>query len=94
MNDYMTVVKTENLSKTYKTGEAETHALIKANISIKRGEAVAIIGSSGSGKSTLLHLLGGIDRPTEGKVFIEGEDIYSHDDEARLRWVEISDELE
>jgi putative ABC transport system ATP-binding protein len=76
-----TVVKTEHLSKTYLTGESETFALINAEISIERGEAVAIIGSSGSGKSTLLHLLGGIDRPTEGKVYIEGEDIYMHDDE-------------
>jgi putative ABC transport system ATP-binding protein len=75
------VVKTENLSKTYRTGETEVRALIDASISIGRGEAVAIIGSSGSGKSTLLHLLGGIDRPTEGKVFIEDEDIYAHDDE-------------
>ena len=75
------VVKTENLSKTYRTGETEVRALINAGISVERGEAVAIIGSSGSGKSTLLHLLGGIDRPTEGKVFIEGEDIYAHDDE-------------
>ena len=75
------VVKTENLSKTYRTGETEVRALIDASISIERGEAVAIIGSSGSGKSTLLHLLGGIDRPTEGKVFIEDEDIYAHDDE-------------
>ncbi|MCL1821153.1 MAG: ABC transporter ATP-binding protein [Oscillospiraceae bacterium] len=77
----MMVVKTENLSKTYRTGETEVRALIDASISIERGEAVAIIGSSGSGKSTLLHLLGGIDRPTEGKVFIEDEDIYAHDDE-------------
>ena len=76
-----TVVKTENLSRIYKTGETDVHALNNANISIERGEAVAIIGSSGSGKSTLLHLLGGIDRPTKGKVFIENEDIYAHNDE-------------
>ena len=75
------VVRTENLSKTYQTGETEVRALIDATISIERGEAVAIVGSSGSGKSTLLHLLGGIDRPTEGRVFIENEDIYAHDDE-------------
>jgi len=77
----MAIVKTENLSKTYQTGQTKVRALIDATISIECGEAVAIIGSSGSGKSTLLHLIGGIDRPTEGKVFIEDEDIYSHDDE-------------
>ncbi|MCL1964569.1 MAG: ABC transporter ATP-binding protein [Firmicutes bacterium] len=76
------IVKTKNLSKIYQSGETEVHALTDASISIERGEAVAIIGSSGSGKSTLLHLLGGIDRPTKGKVFIEGEDIYKHNDEA------------
>ena len=76
------IVQTENLSKTYQTGETEVKALINANIAVERGEAVAIVGSSGSGKSTLLHLIGGIDRPTEGKVFIENEDIYAHDDEA------------
>ncbi len=75
------VVKTENLSKTYQIGEMQVHALKGAGIAIKRGEAVAIVGSSGSGKSTLLHLIGGIDRPTDGKVFIEDEDIYSHGDE-------------
>jgi len=75
------IVRTENLSKTYQTGETEVRALINANIAVERGEAVAIVGSSGSGKSTLLHLIGGIDRPTEGKVFIENEDIYAHDDE-------------
>ncbi len=75
------VVKTENLSKTYQIGETQVHALKGASITIQRGEAVAIVGSSGSGKSTLLHLLGGIDRPTDGRVLIEEEDIYSHSDE-------------
>ena len=76
------VVRTENLSKTYETGETEVHALKNASITIERGEVVAIIGSSGSGKSTLLHLIGGIDRPTDGKVFIEGQDVNAFDDEA------------
>ena len=75
------VVKTENLTKIYRTGETEVRALAGANIAIYRGEAVAIIGASGSGKSTLLHLIGGIDRPTDGRVLIEGEDIYRHSDE-------------
>jgi len=76
------IVSTENLSKTYDSGDIEVRALIAASIVIEPGEAVAIVGASGSGKSTLLHLLGGLDRPTEGKVFIEGQDIYSFDDEA------------
>lgn len=75
------IVQTENLKKIYQTGELAVHALRGVNIGIERGETVAVIGASGSGKSTLLHLLGGIDRPTEGKVFIEGQDIYAHDDE-------------
>ena len=75
------VLKSENLSKIYNSGLAEVRALAGVNICIERGESVAIIGTSGSGKSTLLHLLGGIDRPTSGKVFIENEDIYAHDDE-------------
>lgn len=81
------ILQTENLKKIYQTGELAVHALRGVNISIERGETVAIIGTSGSGKSTLLHLLGGIDRPTEGRVFIEDEDIYAHDDEtlAQLR---------
>ncbi len=77
----MVVVRTENLSKTYGRGETAVHALRSVSVAIARGEAVAIVGSSGSGKSTLLHLMGGIDRPTDGKVFLEGEDIYAHDDE-------------
>lgn len=75
------VVRTENLTKTYKTGETSVTALNCANISIERGEAVAVVGASGSGKSTLLHLIGGVDRPTEGRVFIEEQDLYSHNDE-------------
>ncbi len=73
----MEVVRTENLTKSYGRGEAKIDALKKANLSINQGEIVAVIGPSGSGKSTLLHLLGGVDKPTEGKVYINGEDIYS-----------------
>lgn len=75
------IVRTENLKKTYSGGESAVHALRGVDISIARGESVAIIGASGSGKSTLLHLIGGIDRPTEGKVFLEGKDIYAQNDE-------------
>jgi putative ABC transport system ATP-binding protein len=74
-------VRTENLKKTYSDGETAVRALCGVTLSIARGESVAIVGSSGSGKSTLLHLLGGIDRPTCGKVFIEGKDIYTQNDD-------------
>ncbi len=73
----MITLKTENLSKTYGKGDTKVDALIDANIEIKQGEFVAVVGPSGSGKSTLLHLLGGLDRPTSGKVIIDGTDIYS-----------------
>lgn len=73
-------VRTENLKKTYLSGENAVHALRGVNVEITRGESIAIIGSSGSGKSTLLHLIGGIDRPTDGKVFVGGKDIYSQND--------------
>ena len=72
-----TILKTENLCKYYGDGENQVKAVQNAEIEIKRGECVAIIGKSGSGKSTLLHLLGGLDRPTQGKVFIKGEDIFN-----------------
>jgi putative ABC transport system ATP-binding protein len=73
----MEVVRTENLTKSYGRGEAKIDALRSANLTINQGEIVAVIGPSGSGKSTLLHLLGGVDKPTEGKVYINGEDIYA-----------------
>ena len=73
-------VKTENLKKTYLSGENAVHALRGVNLEIMRGESVAIIGSSGSGKSTLLHLIGGIDRPTEGGVIVGGKNIYEQND--------------
>jgi len=72
----MRFVKAENLKKIYKTEEGYVEALKGVNIEIEKGKMIAIMGPSGSGKSTLLHLLGGIDKPTEGKVFIKGKDIY------------------
>ncbi len=73
----MEVIRTENLTKSYGKGEAKIDALKGVNLTINQGEIVAVIGPSGSGKSTLLHMLGGVDRPTSGKVFVNGEDIYS-----------------
>lgn len=71
------ILRVENLTKKYGKGENEVIAVNDMSFSINKGEFVSIVGSSGSGKSTLLHLLGGVDRPTSGKVFIEGKDIYS-----------------
>ena len=73
----MEILKVENLTKSYGSGEAKVDALKNINLSIKKGEFVAIVGPSGSGKSTLLHLLGGVDRPTSGKVYINDVDIYN-----------------
>ncbi|KEH98015.1 ABC transporter ATP-binding protein [Clostridium massiliodielmoense] len=73
----MEIVRVENLCKSYGKGEAKVDALKNINMTIKKGEFVAIVGASGSGKSTLLHLLGGVDIPTEGKVILDGVDIYS-----------------
>lgn len=70
------LIETHNLTKIYITGAAEARALNDVSLSVSRGEFVSIVGSSGSGKSTLLHLLGGLDIPTNGKVFIDGTDIY------------------
>lgn len=77
----MEILRTENLSKVYGKGDNQVKAVDCVNLSIMQGEFLAIVGSSGSGKSTLLHLLGGVDRPTEGSVFIEGQDIYKLDDD-------------
>jgi len=73
----MEILRVENLVKTYGSGDNEIHAVDHVSFSLEKGEFVVIVGASGSGKSTILHLLGGVDRPTSGKVFIEGEDIYS-----------------
>lgn len=74
----MEILKVENLFKTYGKGENKVEALKNINLSVNKGEFVAIVGASGSGKSTLLHLLGGLDRPTSGKVMIDGENIYNY----------------
>ena len=71
----MEIVRTENLSKTYGSGENVVRAIDDVNFKIEKGEFVAIVGPSGSGKSTLLHLLGGVDNPSSGKIFIDGNDI-------------------
>ncbi len=75
------ILKVENLTKIYGKGENRVVAVDNVSFSVKRGEFVAIVGSSGSGKSTILHLIGGVDRPTSGKVYIEGKDIYSLNEE-------------
>lgn len=73
----MEILRVEDLCKTYGKGETEVKALNHVSFSVGKGEFVAIIGASGSGKSTLLHILGGVDRPNSGKVYIDGTDIYS-----------------
>ncbi len=73
----MEILRCENVSKIYGTGETEVKALDNVSFSVEKGEFVSIIGPSGSGKSTLLHILGGVDKPTEGKVYIDGTDIHS-----------------
>ncbi|MDO4481166.1 MAG: ABC transporter ATP-binding protein [Bacillota bacterium] len=78
----MVILETENLKKIYGRGDTEVRALDGVNLQINSGEFAAVVGTSGSGKSTLLHMLGGLDRPTEGKVIIDGKDIFSLKDEA------------
>lgn len=81
----MNILQTKNLKKTYGTGGAVVHALDGVDFSVEEGEFVSIVGTSGSGKSTLLHMLGGLDRPTEGTVKVEGKDIFSlKDDELTI----------
>ncbi|MCI8333985.1 MAG: ABC transporter ATP-binding protein [Lachnospiraceae bacterium] len=77
----MELLKAEHLSKVYGTGENEVRALDDVSFLIQPGEFVAIIGPSGSGKSTLLHILGGVDRPTSGHVYLDGKDVYSQNEE-------------
>ncbi len=77
----MEILKVENLCKTYGSGENEVHALDNVSFSVEKGEFIAIIGPSGSGKSTLLHILGGVDKPTSGKVYMDGCDVYAQNDE-------------
>ena len=78
----MEILRVEDLTKVYGKGENEVHALDHVSFSVKKGEFTAIIGSSGSGKSTLLHLIGGVDRPTSGKVYVDGTDVYAQDEDA------------
>ncbi|CUX31434.1 ABC transporter ATP-binding protein [Clostridium sp. C105KSO13] len=77
----MTILETNDLSKIYGKGESEIHALDGVNFSVENGEFVAVVGTSGSGKSTLLHMLGGLDRPTSGRVMVDEKDIFSLKDE-------------
>ena len=77
----MEILRVENLSKIYGKGENEVRALDDVSFSVEKGQFVAIIGPSGSGKSTLLHILGGVDRPTSGKVFLEGQDVFAQNED-------------
>ena len=79
--NFMEILRVENLTKIYGKGSTEVKALDNVSFSVQKGEFVAIVGASGSGKSTLLHLLGGVDRPTSGKVYIDGKDIYGLNDD-------------
>ena len=78
----MEILQARNLKKIYGSGENSVHALDGVDFTVKKGEFVAIVGTSGSGKSTLLHMLGGLDRPTSGEVYVDGRDIFSLKDEA------------
>ncbi len=77
----MTILETKNLRKTYGSGDTEVRALDGVDLTVEKGEFVAVVGTSGSGKSTLLHMLGGLDRPTGGAVTVDGKDIFSLKDE-------------
>ena len=77
----MEILRVENLTKVYGSGNNKVVALDNVSFSVEKGEFVSIVGASGSGKSTLLHLLGGVDRPTSGKVYIDGKDIFRFNDD-------------
>lgn len=77
----MEILRIEHLTKIYGRNEAEVRALYDVSLSVEKGEFVAVVGESGSGKSTLLHLIGGVDRPTSGKVYIDNNDIFEFDDD-------------
>ena len=77
----MEILRVESLTKVYGKGENEVRALDGVSFSVNKGEFIAVIGPSGSGKSTLLHILGGVDRPTSGKVFMDGKDVYAQNEE-------------
>jgi len=77
----MDILKIEHLTKIYGTADNMVKALDDVSFTVKKGEFIAIIGPSGSGKSTLLHIIGGVDKPTSGKVFMDGQDVYAQNDE-------------
>ena len=77
----MEILRVENLYKTYGQGENKVNALDGVSFSVNKGEFVAIVGPSGSGKSTLLHILGGVDKPTSGKVYMDSNDVYAQNEE-------------
>ena len=77
----MEILRVENLTKIYGKGENEVRALDDVSFSVNKGEFIAVIGPSGSGKSTLLHILGGVDRPTSGRVLMDGKDVYAQNEE-------------
>ncbi len=77
----MEILRAEHLTKIYGSGNNEVRALDDVSFSVEKGEFIAIVGPSGSGKSTLLHILGGVDRPTSGKLWVDGEDVYAQSEE-------------
>ena len=77
----MEILRASNICKTYGTGENAVHALTDVSFSVEKGEFIAVVGASGSGKSTLLHILGGVDQPTSGKVYVDGQDVYAQNEE-------------